>query len=158
MTISVVVAQPEDILAWLILAEEVESLFGPMVNEPSFHRALQKNIDRGTAFCVRKANGSPGASLLGGLLFSRKPPIYTIGWLVVSEKHRRYGIGQKLVEHVLSRVEKPAKIAVTTFGADNPAGESARRFYEKMGFYAAELAPNGPEGGSRQIFRINISE
>ncbi len=43
----VVVAQPKDIPAWLVLAAEVEPLFGPMVNDPSFHRALRNNIERG---------------------------------------------------------------------------------------------------------------
>ena len=77
----VVVAHPEDIPAWLILATEVEPLFGPMVNDPSFHRALHKNIGRGTAFCVREADEPPGVPLLGALLFSPKLPFYTIGWL-----------------------------------------------------------------------------
>jgi len=138
---------------WLILTAEVEPLFGPMVNDPSFHRALHKNIERGTAFCVREANGPPGAPLLGGLLFSPKPPIYTIGWLTVAQLHRRHGIGQRLIEHVVGLIDIPAELVVTTFGENNPEGEPARRFYEKMGFYAAEPAPNGPEGSSRQVFR-----
>jgi ribosomal protein S18 acetylase RimI-like enzyme len=154
----VVIAQPEDFPAWLVLAEEVEPLFGPMVNEPSFQRALHKNIARGTALCVRENNGLPGAPLLGGLLFSPQPPLYTIGWLAVTAKYRGIGIGQKLIEQVIARLETPADIVVTTFGADNPAGEPARRFYQRMGFHAAEPAPEGPEGGSRQIFRLRISE
>jgi GNAT superfamily N-acetyltransferase len=150
---SVVMAQTEDIPAWLNLAAEVEPLFGPMVNEPSFLRALHKNIAQGTAFCVRDADGPPGVSLLGGLLFSPKPPVYTIGWLAVTQQYRRHGIGQRLVEYVLDLVTPPAELVVTTFGADNVAGEPARRFYERMGFHAAEAAPDGPEGGSRQVFR-----
>jgi GNAT superfamily N-acetyltransferase len=146
-------AQTEDIPAWLNLAAEVEPLFGPLVNEPSFLRALHKNIARGTAFCVRDADGPPGVSLLGGLLFSPKPPVYIIGWLAVTQQYRRHGIGRRLVEYVLDLVTSPAELVVTTFGADNVAGESARRFYECMGFHAAEAAPDGSEGGSRQIFR-----
>ncbi len=149
----VVAAQPEDIPAWLHLAAEVEPLFGPLVSNASFHRALRRNVERGTAFCVREADGPPGVPLLGGLLFSPKPPIYTIGWLAVAQQYRRRGIGQRLVEHVLGLVEAPAELVVTTFGADHPAGEPARRFYERMGFHAAEPAPNGPEGGSRQVYR-----
>lgn len=149
----VVVAQPEDTPAWLNLAAEVEPLFGPMVDDPSFHRVLHKHIGRGTAFCVRDADGPPGVPLLGGLLFSPKPPIYRIGWLVVAQQHRRHGIGQRLIEHVVGLAEIPAEFVVTTFGGDNPAGQPARHFYERMGFRAAETAPNGPEGGSRQVFR-----
>jgi len=124
-----------------------------MIDDPAFHRALQKNIDRGTAFCIRQADGPPGVSLLGGLLFSAKPPIYTIGWLAVAQPYRQQGLGQRLIEHVMGLVEAPAELVVTTFGVDNPAGMPARRFYERLGFHAAEPAPAGPEGGARQIFR-----
>lgn len=150
----IVIAQKEDIPAWLDLAREVEALFGPLVGELSFQRALQKNIERGTALCARETNGPPGAALLGGLLFSPKPPRYLIGWLAVARSHRRQGIGQMLVRHVLDLAETPAELVVTTFGADHPDGEPARRFYEQLGFHAAELAAPGPEGGSRQIFRF----
>ena len=151
------VAQATDIPAWPILAAEVEPLFGPLVNEASFLRSLARNVDRGTAFCAREADGPPGDSLLGGLLFSPHPPVYTIGWLAVTQQHRRHGIGRSLVEHALSLVEAPAQVMVTTFGPDNPAGIPARRFYEHMGFYAAESAPSGPDGSARQIYRRTMS-
>ncbi|MBN1137328.1 MAG: GNAT family N-acetyltransferase [Anaerolineae bacterium] len=149
----VVTAQTEDIPAWLELAAEVEPLFGPMVDDPGFLQALIKNVERGTALCVREADGPPGAPLLGGLLFSPKPPVYTIGWLAVEQAHRRRQIGQRLVEHVFDLAARPAEFVVTTFGPDNRAGEPARRFYERMGFHPAERAADGPEGGSRQVFR-----
>jgi ribosomal protein S18 acetylase RimI-like enzyme len=156
-TVHVVVAQPEDTPAWLVLAAEVEPLFGPMVSEPSFLRSLARNIERGTAFCVRQADGPPGAPLLGGLLFSPHPPVYTIGWLAVTRRRRRRGIGRSLVEHALSLVETPAEVMVMTFGADNPAGVPARRFYKRLGFRPAEPAPTGPDGSARQIFRRTMN-
>ena len=51
------VAQPENAQSWLVLAAEVEHLFGPMVSEPSFASALTRNTDRGSAFCVRESDG-----------------------------------------------------------------------------------------------------
>jgi GNAT superfamily N-acetyltransferase len=154
----VVCAEQTDIPAWLALAAEVEPLFGPMVEEPGFMRALRRNIARGTALCVRTAHGPPGGGaagtrLLGGLLYSPKPPVYTIGWLAVTSSHRRQGIGRALIERVFRLAQLPAEFVVTTFGADRDEGASARRFYLEMGFYPAEPAPDGPEGGSRQIFR-----
>ena len=142
-----------DVPQWLVLAAEVEWLFGPMVDNPDFHRALRKNIDRGTAYCVREGDGPPGTPLLGGLLFSPHPPRYTIGWLVVAHLWRRHGTGRLLVEHVCALVQPPAEIVVTTFGADSAAGQPARRFYQRLGFQPAEQASPGPEGGSRQVFR-----
>jgi hypothetical protein len=46
------------------------------------------------------------------------------------------------VEHCFRLVQSPAKLSVITFGEDNVAGRPARRFYERMGFQAAEMAPN----------------
>lgn len=43
-----------------------------------------------------------------------------------------------------------------TFGDDNPAGLPARHFYQALGFEPAETAPPGPEGGSRQVFRLVV--
>lgn len=147
------VAAFADIPGWLRLAQEVEPLFGPMVDDPGFQRALRRNIERRSAFCVRQGDGPAGALLLGGLLWSAKPPVYTIGWLAVTQAARRQGIGRLLVEYVLAQVTSPAEIKVTTFGSDHPAGQTARNFYQRLGFQAAEAAPDGPEGGSRQIFR-----
>jgi GNAT superfamily N-acetyltransferase len=149
----VVRADREDIPAWLALAAEVEPLFGPMVEEPGFMRSLRRNIARGTALCVRAAGGRPGAPLLGGLLYSPKPPLYTIGWLAVVGTHRRRGIGRALVEQVFELAEPPAEFVVTTFGPDRDEGAPARRFYVRMGFSPAEPAPDGPDGGSRQVYR-----
>jgi len=150
----VALAQPADIPAWLELAAEVEPLFGPMVAEPGFHAALERNIARQTAFVIREQDGTPGTALMGGLLFSAThAPHYEIGWLAVAERWRRQGVAQALVEHCFSLIQPPAELSVITFGEDNVAGRPARQFYERMGFQAAEAAPNGPEGGTRQVFR-----
>ena len=150
------VAQHEDIESWLHLAAEVEYLFGTMVNEPSFMSALMRNIERRSAFCIRESDGPAGADLQAGLLFSTKPPVYKIGWISVSKDHRRSGLGTALLEHVTHTVNMPAKIIVTTFGPDVVGGEAARAFYLDAGFHPAEMVENGPEGGTRQVFRKNM--
>jgi GNAT superfamily N-acetyltransferase len=150
----VTLAQPADIPAWLDLAAEVEPLFGPMVADPGFHAALERNIARQTAFCIREQDGAPGVPLMGALLFSATHASrYKIGWLAVAQRWRRQGVAQALVEHCFRLVQPPAELSVVTFGTDNLAGSPARRFYERMGFEAAEAAPNGLEGGTRQVYR-----
>ena len=149
----VALAQPADLQPWLRLAAEVEPLFGPMVNDLGFHNALRKNIKRKTAFCVREDDGSPGTPLLAGVLFSLKPPVYTIGWLAVTAARRRQGLGRLLIEHVINLVRPPAEVVVTTFGPNIQDGEPARQFYENMGFHPAEPVPAGPDGSARQIYR-----
>jgi hypothetical protein len=109
-------AQPGDIPDWLGLAAEVEYLFGPMVGEPGFHQALERNIERGTALCIRESNGPAGSPLLAGLLFSAThAPRYRIGWLAVAARQRRYGLGQALVGHMLAAITPPAELEVVTF-------------------------------------------
>ena len=142
-----------DIPSWLELASEVEFLFGPMVDQPDFQSALRKNIDRGSAYCVREQDRSAGAPLMGGLFLSCRPSEYDIRWLSVAEQWRRRGIGTVLLEHVFGLINSPAELLVTTFGDDNLEGQPARQFYKKMGFEPFAEAPPGPEGGSREVFR-----
>lgn len=151
----VVDATPGDIAPWRALAAEVEPLFGPLVGDASFEGALARCIARGDAFCVRQ--GAEGSPLLGGLLFSRRPPTYTLAWLAVAAHGRRRGIGRALVDHALGLVRPPAEVMVTTFGPGRPEGEPARRFYEALGFVPSEMAPDGPDGTTRQIYRLTLS-
>ena len=147
------IATRADISGWLALASQVESLFGPMVDQPDFHNALRKNIDRRSAYCVRVRDQSAGAPLIGGLFLSFRPPEYHIRWLSVGQQWRRRGIGTVLLEYVFDLIKPPAELFVITFGEDNLEGQPARRFYEKMGFGPFAEAPPGPEGGSREVFR-----
>ncbi|MDQ2741081.1 MAG: GNAT family N-acetyltransferase [Chloroflexota bacterium] len=152
----VVVAQYRDVRNWLDLAAEVEHLFGSMLDSPGFYQALLGAIERRTAFCVREGDGPAGAPLMGGILFSpssQEHPEYRIRWLSVDEKWRRHGVARLLVEHVFDFVPPPATMTVVTFGEDVVLGQPARTFYERLGFYPAEMAPRGPEGGSRLVYR-----
>lgn len=138
---NVVNATMEDIRGWLELAAEVESLFGPMVDDPNFTLALEKNISRESAFCVRENNGSPGSGLLGGVLFSSTT------------------VATALINHILQSVDTPSEVLVTTFGEDHSEGQPARRFYQKFGFVPMQDGvPNGLEGGSRQNFKLTIAQ
>jgi len=150
------IAQEEDLSSWLDLAREVEHLFGPMAEESGFHRSLLRCIERGSALCIREDADGPGAPLLAGLLFSAKPPQYKIGWLSVARRARRQGLGKMLVSYILRLVQAPAEVSVTTFGPDVDEGSPARRFYEHFGFSPAESTGPGPDGGSRQAFRLAI--
>lgn len=151
---SICVARHADLEPWLALAAEVEPLFGPMVRDPAFRRALSRNITRGSAYCIRKDDLPPGAPLAAGLLFSARPPVYRIGWLAVAASCRRCGLGSALVEHAMALVPFSSELIVITFGPDVPGGESARRFYESLGFVPAEMSDPSPTGAPRQVFRL----
>jgi GNAT superfamily N-acetyltransferase len=150
------VAERADFGPWLELATEVEPLFGPMAHDPVFQRALSRSIARGTAYCIREHDGGMGSRLVAGLLLSPRPPIYRISWLVVTASERRSGLGRAVLNRALAGIEPPAEILVITFGSDVPGGESARSFYQKMGFTPGEMSESAPNGASRQVFRKRL--
>jgi ribosomal protein S18 acetylase RimI-like enzyme len=128
-----------------------------MVEDEGFRSAVTRNIGRGTALV---ADVPQRLGLLGGLLFGGTPPIYHIRWLVVAEQTRGQGVGRALVAEALARfVRQPrAVVEVVTFARGHPAASisGARSFYERLGFIATEPADAGPEGGSRQVYRLEM--
>lgn len=149
----VALATTRDFDAFLVLAAEVEDWFGPMVADPGFHRSVRNDIERRSALVAVDR----GDAVVGGLLFScQRAPEYEIGWLVVTDVMRSRGIGEALVAEAMRRwVAPPAVVTVVTFGADHP-GARSRRFYERLGFLPSETVDAGPEGGSRQRFRLEL--
>jgi GNAT superfamily N-acetyltransferase len=147
----------DELAAFLALAGEVEQWFGPMVGVPGFHRAVEQHLRQGMALLAFDADASDAAQQpLGGLLFGAEPPVYHVHWMVVSDRSRGQGVGRSLLDEAVARFTSgPGTLEVVTFGADHPgAAESgARVFYERLGFTPAEPAEDGPEGGSRQVYR-----
>ncbi|ARP68875.1 N-acetyltransferase [Streptomyces pluripotens] len=155
-------AQQRDFPGFLSLAAEVEHWFGPMVDEPGFHSAVERHIRRSTALVAvsPEAEAVARAGLLGGMLFDRRTPVQHIDWLVVSAHARGRGVGRALVAEAVRRfVQAPGALEVVTFGADHPGAVASggRVFYERLGFSPAEAREPGPEGGSRQVYRRTVS-
>jgi GNAT superfamily N-acetyltransferase len=124
-----------------------------MVDEPGFRTVLARHIRRATALVAASADET---GLLGGLLFTARPPTYHVRWLVVSGHARGKGVGRALMADAMRRfITGPGVVEVVTFGADHPGASTsgARVFYERLGFTPCEAAADGPDGGSRQIYR-----
>lgn len=153
----VVEAVRTDFEGFLALAGEVENWFGPMVDSPRFHAFVEKKIRQRKALIVRAENSS---RLLGGLMIGGARPIYHLSWLVVAAAARGQGVGGTLVQEAMNRFQRPCSIDVVTFGRDHPGAitSGARAFYERLGFQEGEMAPVGPEGGSRQHYSLMLSE
>lgn len=159
-------AGERDLPGFLGLAAQVEHWFGPMVDDPGFSAAVVEHI-RGSKALVAvdvapytKNEAVPQPLLLGGLLFGSDAPTYHIHWLVVSRRARGRGVGAALMADAMKRyVTGPGTVEVVTFGADHPGSvdSGARVFYERLGFRPAESADPGPEGGSRQIYRLPVT-
>ncbi|QCX81513.1 Acetyltransferase (GNAT) family protein [Streptomyces sp. YIM 121038] len=149
-------ATENDFPGFLSLAAQVEHWFGPMVEEPGFHRAVREHIAGSSALVAAAPSGT---GLLGGLLFGGSAPTHHVHWLVVSAQARGQGVGQALMAEAGRRFGPgPGTIEVITFGADHPGAvtSGARDFYARLGFTPAEAAEPGPEGGSRQVFRCVV--
>ncbi|MEU9356771.1 GNAT family N-acetyltransferase [Streptomyces sp. NPDC048301] len=148
-------AERPDLDGFLALAAQVEEWFGPMVEQPGFHRAVEAHIRDARALVAV----TPDEGILGGLLFGGDEPTYHVHWLVISEEARGTGVGHALMDEAMRRfVAGPGSIEVITFGADHPGAvaSGARVFYERLGFTPAEAAEPGPEGGSRQVYRRQV--
>ncbi|WP_425862966.1 GNAT family N-acetyltransferase [Micromonospora vinacea] len=87
-------------------------------------------------------------------------PTHHVHWLVVAEQSRGKGVGRALMTAAMRRfVPGSGSVEVVTFGADHPGAcvSGARAFYERLGFTPAEAVDPGPEGGSRQVFRLAVA-
>lgn len=149
-------AQAQDVSGFLDLAAQVEDWFGPMVGDPGFRNAVVESIRSSTALVAV----SPQSETVGALLFGIGAPTYHVHWLVVSESVRGRGVGRALMADAIGRfVRGPGTIEVVTFGADHPGASAggARVFYESLGFVPAEVTDPGPEGGSRQVYRLAVA-
>ncbi len=63
-----------------------------------------------------------------------------------------------MAEALRRYVTGPGTVEVITFGPDHPGAveSGARVFYERLGFRPGEPADPGPEGGSRQLYRLDV--
>jgi GNAT superfamily N-acetyltransferase len=166
--LTVQAAEAGDVPGILRLAAEVEHWFGPMVTEPGFHRALDHHVVDRRALVAFAAEGTSvgHAQLAGAVLFGGVAPRFAVHWLVVSERVRGRGVGRELMAAAVDRLTGGRGLAdgdvveVVTFGQNHPGATAsgARAFYERLGFEPGEAAPDGPEGGSRQIFRYKRTE
>lgn len=149
---SVLVPPPElattaDIPSWLEVVREVEPLFGPM---PTFDETLERAIARSGAWCIRIEGAVAAGMILGA------PESAKINWLAVRQSMRGQGFGSDLVVHALRVFEDAPDVTVDTFGEDNVEGGPARHLYESFGFIASEWLEHGPEGGTRQRYRLKL--
>ncbi|HEX7713990.1 MAG TPA: GNAT family N-acetyltransferase [Bacillota bacterium] len=154
----VYLATMDDYQAWLDFTERVLPIFGiELSTDEGYQKALEKNIRRGTAFCI-KADDAPDRKIIGGMLLSpTQKPVYQIGWFAVDKDFMHRGIGTTLFKFMMTRIEPPAEVFVDTFTASDPHGISARNFYAKMGMVPAEIIEGDfPHGRQCQIYRKKL--
>jgi GNAT superfamily N-acetyltransferase len=136
--------RPDDWAAWQTLTREVEPLFGPMADQPEFTAAWQAAVAAQQVLCAREAPSTGASPLLGGIIFS--PKENEIAWLAVSARSRGKGVGAKLLAQALQRLDPTRNVRVQTFVDSVPAGQPARRLYQRFGFIDQKMAGDNPAG------------
>ncbi len=144
--ITATLATVEDVDPWLELAIALEPLFGPM---PNFADHIVRGIGRGTAWVAQTNDGG----FTGGMLLSRPGAPQRINWLGVLHTQRRQGSGGALLRAALNQWPS-GTISLDTFTADEPAGQAARRLYERHDFVCKGPAPAAPDGTGRDLFEL----
>jgi hypothetical protein len=82
--------------------------------------------------------------VLGVVTVSEATPGDVASWLEIARE----------AEPLFGPMPDFESVLVDTFGEDSIDGYPARRLYESFGFVPSECLPDGPEGGSRQRFRL----
>lgn len=138
------VATPADYEDWRRLAREVEGLFGPMADKPSFGEGLRRAIDEGVALCAEADDPGADGTFRGGIVFCREAN--EIRWLAVQAAYRGRGVGAALVKAAIERLDPGKPITVTTFDSSVAEGAAARALYESFGFTDCAPAGRNPAG------------
>jgi GNAT superfamily N-acetyltransferase len=125
---------------WIEIAEEVEVLFGPMVQIKEFQEGIKESIKNNDAYCSTNDVG-----VITGIV-SVDRTNNEISWLAVRKQYRGNNIGKDLVRKAIDELKRSGNIYVTTFASGVDVGKSARHIYENNGFIDRKPAGKNPAG------------
>ncbi|MDR0272837.1 MAG: GNAT family N-acetyltransferase, partial [Clostridiales bacterium] len=128
-------AEINDLPAWKNVAANIAEIFGNpgMADDPKFIDYAERKIEQREAIA---AVGGETGECVGFIGFSRN--FNRITWFGVLEKFRGNGIGDKLFQLALSKLDSSKEITVETFRDNYMPGLPARRLYLKHGFSETE--------------------
>lgn len=125
--------------SWMNFVEIVKGYFPGLETEEEiedYRNTVIKNIDRGSAVCALDGN-----MVVGVLLFSQNRNM--LSCLAVHPGYRRKGIATKMVELMLTRLDRSRDITVETFREEDEKGAAPRAFYRSFGFVPGRLGVAG---------------
>lgn len=131
----VVFAGPENLKSWMSLVEIVRDGFPGLETEEAlenYRNTAIKNIERGSAVCAVDSY-----TVVGILLFSEKQNC--ISCMAVHPEYRRQNIAARMVQLMLTKLDRNRDITVETFREGDEKGAAARAFYASQGFVPGEL-------------------
>lgn len=135
-----------NLASWMSLVEIVRDNFPGLETQElldGYRDTVIKNIERKSAICALHGN-----IVVGILLFSEKQNM--LSCMAVHPEYRRRGVAGKMMELMLTRLDRARDIIVTTFREDDPKGIAPRALYQSLGFEPAELCVE--QGYPSQVF------
>ncbi len=128
-------ASAENLHSWMSLAEIVRDGFPGLETTAAledYRNTVVKNMERGSAVCALD-----NCTVVGILLFSEKRN--QISCMAVHPEYRRQHIASRMVQLMLTKLDRSRDIAVETFREGDERGAAARSFYTSMGFLPGEF-------------------
>lgn len=124
-------ANKSDKSDWILLAKNVAHIFGNlnMPTDRDFHEYMDGKLSKYEALIAVDRMTKDCLGIIG---FSRT--YNRITWFGVFEKHRRKGIGSKILKCALNQLDSSKEITVETYRDDYELGAPARNAYHKNGF------------------------
>lgn len=128
-------ASCDNLKSWMSLVEIVRENFPGLETEKGmeeYYQTLIKNVKEKRAICAMDGN-----MVTGILLFSIKHNM--LSCLAVHPEYRRRNIASRMVELMLSNLDRKHDIIVETFREGDENGIASRKFYSSLGFIPGEL-------------------
>ncbi len=128
-------ATMHNLASWMNLVEIVRDNFPGLETQElldGYRDTVIKNIKRQSAICALHGN-----IVVGILLFSGKYNM--LSCMAVHPEYRRQGIARRMIELMLTKLDRTRDITVTTFREGDPKGNAPRELYRSLGFEPSEL-------------------
>lgn len=137
--LSVGFATRKNLESWMSLMEVVRDNFPGLETEEKledYRKTVIKNIDRGSAICALEGN-----MVIGVLLFSTKYNM--LCQMAVHPEFRRRKVATKMIELMLTKLDRSKDIVVETFREDDEKGVAPRALYASLGFIPGKPGESG---------------
>lgn len=140
--------------SWMELIELVRDIFPGFETQEQidgYRRTAAGKIASGEAICALD-----GERVAGFILFSTESNM--LCHMAVHPGYRRLGIASRMVELMISKLDRSRDISVITFREDDPKGKAPRALYKSFGFEEDALCFKYGYPEQRFVLRANTDE
>jgi ribosomal protein S18 acetylase RimI-like enzyme len=138
MEYKITYATMNELNSWMELVRLVSWNFPGLETEDKleeYKNTVIKNMNRKSAICAVSEN-----KVIGILLFSTKYNMLCC--MAVHPDYRKLGIAKRMINEMMSQLDKSKDIIVDTFRHEDPKGIAPRSLYLSLGFEPMALIEN----------------